>query len=391
MGASVENPPSVGPDLAVAVAQLRLAADARKCWACGCLRHALEAIDRALPEASRSEELTSAVAAARAALQPQRYDCLGCDVCYPPLALNALGDLIDQGGDAAACPTERVEERAGWPPLPGSYRVLRYRAPVAVCTLNDESLAEQVARAELPGLAIVGSMHTENLGIERLMTNVLANPSIRFVVACGPDSRQRIGHLPGQSLLALSRAGVDARQRIIGAHGKRPVLRNLEAAAIAHFRRTVEVVDLIGNGDVEKIAAAIRDCTGRDLGPAEAFAPSRVITPISGSIPERMVSDPAGYFVIFVDRARRRLCLEHYANSGVLTTVIEGSTAAELYTPAIERDLVSRLDHAAYLGRELARAEQAIASGEPYVQDAAPERASIGGCGCGSGGSCSGS
>jgi len=66
----------------------------------------------------------------------------------------------------------------------------------------------------------------------------------------------------------------------------------------------------------------------------------------------------------------------------VLTTIIEGRTAAELYMTAIDRNLVSRLDHAAYLGCELARAEQAILSGEGYVQDAAPEAASTASCGC---------
>ena len=38
--------------------------------------------------------------------------------------------------------------------------------------------------------------------------------------------------------------------------------------------------------------------------------------------------------------------------------------------------LVSRLDRAAYLGRELARAEHAMLTGGPYRQDAAPARVS---------------
>ena len=89
-----------------------------------------------------------------------------------------------------------------------------------------------------------------------------------------------------------------------------------------------------------------------------------------------MVSDPAGYFVIFLDRARKLLSLEHYENSGLLTTIIEAKSAAEIYMTAIDRALVSQLDHAAYLGRELARAEDALRSGAPYVQDAAPEQCS---------------
>jgi hypothetical protein len=46
------------------------------------------------------------------------------------------------------------------------------------------------------------------------------------------------------------------------------------------------------------------------------------MVPVSGSVPARMVSDPAGYFIIFPDRAGRLISLEHCANSGVLTRII---------------------------------------------------------------------
>jgi tetrahydromethanopterin S-methyltransferase subunit A len=251
--------------------------------------------------------------------------------------------------------------------------VLRYHAPVAVCTLNSDELIEPLASTKLEALAIAGTLHTENLGIERLVANVLANPFIRFVVVCGADSRQMIGHLPGQSLVALAREGVGVNRRIIGARGKRPVLRNIEVAAIDHFRRTVEVVDLIGVSDLERIAAVVRGCAERDPGEADTFAPSCITKPVAGTVPEKMISDPAGYFVIFIDRPRRLLSVEHFKNNGVLTTIIEGRSAAEVYMTSIERGLLSRLDHAAYLGRELARAEHALQTGESYVQDAAPE------------------
>lgn len=375
----VSTPP--GDRLSDAAAQLRDAADAKKCWACGCLRHALEAIDRALPEPTRPMLLGEAMASARARVVPQRYECLGCEVCYPAVALDALGAAGGCAVDTAVCPTEAVETRAGWPPLPGSYRVLRYHAPVAVCTLNTEELIDPVVAADPEAIAIAGTLQTENLGIERLLTNVLANPFIRFLVVCGDDSRKMIGHLPGQSLLALARDGVNTNRRIINAKGKRPVLRNLEPAAIDHFRRTVEVVDLIGVSDIQQISIVVRGCADRNPGTADPFAANTVTAPIAGKIPEKMVSDPAGYFVIFIDRARRLLILEHYKNNGVLTTIIEGRSAAELYMTAIERALISRLDHAAYLGRELARAEHAVSSGKPYVQDAAPELC-LADCGC---------
>lgn len=366
-----------------AATMLQAAAEAQKCWACGCLRHTLDTIDHAGSVSGRHDTLDAALTSAREHLLPQRYECLGCDICFPAVALN---DLAAAGSldltEVASCPTDAVEKRHGWPPLPGAYTVLRYQAPVAVCTLNDEELAKTLARAGLPELAIVGTLHTENLGIERLVANVVANPHIRFVIVCGPDSRQAIGHLPGQSLVALAQSGIDERQRIIGAKGKRPVLRNLEISAVEHFRGTREVIDLVGVSDVEAILAAVRSCTWRDPGLAPPFADSRAVEPVSGSIPDRMISDPAGYFVIFPDGVRRLLSLEHYTNNGVLTTIIEGRSAAELYMTAIDRDLVSRLDHAAYLGRELARAERSLASGDAYVQDAAPEAQSAENCGC---------
>ena len=259
---------------------LRAAEDARKCWACGCLRHALDTIDNTRTAPKGNDALDMALALARERLQPQRYECLGCETCFPAIALN---DLAADGSlnlaEVAACPTDAVEPRHGWPPLPGAYTVLRYHAPVAVCTLNDEALAETVAATRLPELAIVGTLHTENLGIERLISNVVANPHIRFVVVCGSDSRQAIGHLPGQSLVALAQNGVDDRQRIIGAKGKRPVLRNLSIAAIEHFRSTREVIDLIGVTDLEAILATVRSCVARDPGMAPPFLDSRAVEP----------------------------------------------------------------------------------------------------------------
>jgi tetrahydromethanopterin S-methyltransferase subunit A len=365
-------------DLPEALRQLKEAAAAKKCWPCGCLHGSLDAIERALPENEQPEELRDVLDELRSKRVEQQYECIGCDPCYPPLAVNALSI------DGEACPSDDVEARDGWPPLPGSYTVLRYNAPVAVCTLTDESLGAQVASLGGSEVAIVGSVYTENLGIERIVMNILANPNVRFLLLCGPDSKQTMGHLPGQSMTALSRHGLDDRGRIRKAAGRRPVLRNIDRSAIGHFRSTVEVVNRIGECDVNVIVDSARRCAARSPGPGKPFESSRVVHTVAGHVPERMISDKAGYFVVYPDRARHILLLEHYRNDGVLDVVIEGRAAAELYYPAIERGLISRLDHAAYLGRELARAERALENGGPYVQDAAPERQATTsrGCGC---------
>ncbi len=369
-----------------AVENLQEAVAAKKCWPCGCLHGSLAAIERALPEGGRPPALQSALSEAQGRVMAQHYDCLGCEICYPAAALNALG-RAGYSLEADACSVAPVaERRAGWPPLPGSYTVLRYQAAVAVCTLTSESLAKRLVEAAPPGLAIVGTLQTENLGIERLVQNVVANPNIRFLVVCGAESHQAIGHLPGASLLAFARFGVDDRLRIVGAPGKRPVLRTVPREALEHFRQAVEVVDCLGDTEISALTTAVRDCAARDPGPAPACAAASAITPIRGHLPARVISDPAGYFIVYVDRARRLLSLEHYRTDGVLDAIIEGQSAGELYVPAIERGLVSRLDHAAYLGQELARAESALLAGQPFVQDAAPDAAGppppVHSCGC---------
>jgi tetrahydromethanopterin S-methyltransferase subunit A len=142
------------------------------------------------------------------------------------------------------------------------------------------------------------------------------------------------------------------------------------------------MVDRIGTGDVAEILDVIgglpAQCTrgtagGVTLGP----------TPIMAGPPARLVLDPAGYFVVLPDRTRGVMIVEHYQNDGTLAHVIEGPRAEHLFTTVIENQLVSRLDHAAYLGKELALAEHAVATGEPYVQDRAPEPLSECGSGCG--------
>ncbi len=368
-----------------AVAQLRTAAAAKKCRPCGCFHGAIAAIEGTIPPQRRDSDLAQALATGRERLEPVRYDCLGCDVCFPAIAMNAL----EVGGES--CPTVAMPERSGWPPLPGAYAVLRFKAPVAVCTLTDERLARDLAAGAGEAISIVGTLQTENLGIERVIRNVLANPNVRFLILSGSDSRQAIGHLPGQSLVALGQSGVDAGMRIVGAKGKRPRLRNLTPEAVEHFRNTVMIVDRIGERDPGAILQAAREAADRNPGRAEPFGADPFLAPVPGRFPGRMVPDPAGYFVLYPDRRRRLLSLAHSRHDGVLDALIEGNQAAELYTVAIDRGLLSRLDHAAYLGRELARAEGALSTGEEYVQDRAPEQAVSGNsASCGCGGSCGG-
>jgi tetrahydromethanopterin S-methyltransferase subunit A len=350
--------------------QLREAIQAKKCWRCGCYQDTVDALRQS---ARVNETFEALLTEAQSLYETKRYDCLGCDTCWPAVAQNLAGELDPAIAEGSHCATSAPETREGWPPLPGDYHASRFQAPVAVCTLNSDQLSKALSATPIEGLSIVGTLHTENLGIERLVRNVLANPHIRFLVVCGEDTRKTIGHLPGQSLVALAQHGVDATMRITEAKGKRPQLKNITAQHVDAFRQQIQIIDQIGNCDLPALQELIATTANNDPGPfTDSPVEANTIPVEVAKEPDKLVLDPAGYFVVYPDRTHRCLTLEHYRNNGVLDRILTATSATALYSSVIDAKLISRLDHAAYLGRELARAEHALETGEVYVQDRAP-------------------
>ena len=245
---------------------------AKKCWRCGCYQDTVTTLQGS--DALR-EKLASLLDEAQQLFEAQRYDCLGCEVCWPAVAQNLAGEIDPGLAEGSHCATTAPEQRAGWPPLPGNYQVLRFQASVAVCTLNSDHLIKPLSDTQVAGLSIVGSLHTENLGIEHLIRNVLSNPHIRFLLVCGEDTRKAIGHLPGQSLLALVQHGLTDNMRIMNAKGKRPLLKNLAVEQVEAFRRQVQVIDQIGNSEVASLLTVITTTAKNAPGPF-ADAPTDV-------------------------------------------------------------------------------------------------------------------
>ncbi len=350
-------------------AELRQAMAAKKCWRCGCFQDTINTLQG-------SERINTSLHAlldeARKLFEPKRYDCLGCEICWPAMAQNIAAECDPAVAEGSHCATAEPELQQGWPPLPGDYQVLRFQAPVAVCTLNTDHLISALSTDAVKGLSIIGSLHTENLGIEHLIRNLLANPNIRFLILCGEDTQRAIGHLPGQSLISLVRHGVNEKGRIIDAKGKRPFIKNLDASHIDAFRQQVQLIDHIGETDPAALRELIEEIAANDPGPVSTVLPDLLTIPVETAItPQRLRLDPAGYFVVYPDQTRNQITLEHYSNKGVLDRVFIAADPAALYTTVIDEGLISRLDHAAYLGRELARAEQSLRSGDAYVQDRA--------------------
>ena len=104
--------------------------------------------------------------------------------------------------------------------------------------------------------------------------------------------------------------------------------------------------------------------------------------------------DPNGYFIIKIDFEKKQIILEHYLNTidqegyaldpktnepikcdtkqiKSCNETFIGISAKEIGIVITEKrnDLISRFDHALYLGRELQKAEECLFKKLPYIQD----------------------
>ena len=104
--------------------------------------------------------------------------------------------------------------------------------------------------------------------------------------------------------------------------------------------------------------------------------------------------DPNGYFIIKVDLEENKIILEHFLNNinddgyaldpetnepikcdsqnkRVSDEVFKGISAKQIGIMITEErnDLITRFDHALYLGRELQKAEECLYKKLPYIQD----------------------
>ncbi len=157
---------------------------------------------------------------------------------------------------------DKKSPASGWPIVKGDFNSGDANSPVAVMTcgshLDEKGICDK-------GAAICGSCKTENLGLEKVIANIISNPNIRFLMLCGTEVK---GHLAGQTMAALHKGGVKDG-RVVGAEGAIPFIENLNDAAIKRFQEQCELVNIMESEDLGAIAAKINELKGRDPG---AFA-----------------------------------------------------------------------------------------------------------------------
>lgn len=261
----------------------------------------------------------------------------------------------------------------GEPPAAGGERI-------AVCSLSSRELLEPLS--ELPGVALVGTLMTANLGIEELVRTLARRPAIRTLLVCGRDSPR---FHAGQSLLALFRRGVDADcRRIRGAAGYLPVLPTVSLADVERVRSRVELVDAVGECDpsvLRELVAKLSPPEHAGVGPAgRERAAARPPQPAhgdqngfrrlrAGGRRSGISGSLNGFVVISLDRRARLIVLRHYDNDLTPRHEMTGTRAESMLLGLLNARVIHEPSHAGYLGGELTKAETALRLGLEYDQD----------------------
>jgi len=188
----------------------------------------------------------------------------------------------------------------GWPLVTGDYEVGEPQSCVAISSNGSYFHMEH-----LTGVAIQGPDKTENIGIEKMVANIVSNPNIRFLIAAGAEVP---GHLSAESLIMFWKNGVDpSTKKIIGTRGAIPFIENLTEAAVVRFRKQiVDVVDMIGVEDYGKLNAKVQELAAKDPG---AFPEDPLIVKMgkeaeaAAAVLEMPLARPASPYMAVIDRA----------------------------------------------------------------------------------------
>jgi tetrahydromethanopterin S-methyltransferase subunit A len=161
---------------------------------------------------------------------------------------------------------DKKSAASGWPISKGDFRSGDANNCVAVVTMGSHLDEQGICDA---GAAICGSCKTENLGIEKVIANVISNPNIRFMLCVGTEVK---GHLSANTMIALHKNGVKDG-RVVGAEGAIPFIENLKDDAIKRWQEQTQIVNIMETEDNAAIKAKVAELKAKDPGafPAEAM------------------------------------------------------------------------------------------------------------------------
>ena len=158
----------------------------------------------------------------------------------------------------------KVKPHPDYPTEEGRYLRGNDFSPVAVAIIlnqDDDKIPRDIQALVKAGLesgaALSGTLQTPNIGFEKMICNLVANPNIRYLILGGPESP---GHMTGEALKALFRHGIDEKKRIVGTEAAHASLFNLPKEGIERVLKQISLIDLQFEGDPDVIRKAVWSC-----------------------------------------------------------------------------------------------------------------------------------
>lgn len=150
-----------------------------------------------------------------------------------------------------------------WPIEPGRYLTSNLFSPVGVVVIlstpydSMPKATEELVRAGVEkGAGISGTLQTANIGIEKIVVNLISNPNIRYLILAGSES----GHFPADALKALFKNGADEKGYILNTKAPTAILKNIPKEAIERLRQQVQLIDLSGVTNIKALEEAVWSC-----------------------------------------------------------------------------------------------------------------------------------
>ncbi|HOT07761.1 MAG: Tetrahydromethanopterin S-methyltransferase subunit A 1 [Methanosaeta sp. PtaB.Bin039] len=222
-----------------------------------------------------------------------------------------------------------------WPVITGEYEVGNPESPVAVVTCGSHLKNSELLAA---GAALAGPCKTENIGIEKMVANIVSNPNIRFLVITGMEVK---GHITGQAIEAFTKDGIDKEGKIVGAKGAIPFIQNLTPESIDRFRQQISTVMMIDTEDMGAIGGKIRELASKDPGALDVD-PMIIEIKEGGAEEEAHGPRPLASEVVEI-RNRMRMMDMNVTNNGLLNKFQAGIYAGKIEGIALGMTIVLAL------------------------------------------------
>jgi tetrahydromethanopterin S-methyltransferase subunit A len=219
-----------------------------------------------------------------------------------------------------------------WPVITGEYEAGNPENPVAVCSCGSHLKAAELLAV---GASLVGPCKTENIGIEKMVANMVSNPNIRYLIVTGMEVK---GHITGQAVESFLTGGVDKEGRIVGAKGAIPFIQNLSEEHIERVKQQVQPVMMIDTEDMGAIKAKIAELVSKDPGALDV-EPMRIEIKEGGAEEEEHGPRSLAAEVVEI-RDRMRLMDSAVTLNGLLNKFQAGAYAGKIEGIALGMTMV---------------------------------------------------